>query len=476
MQMSKSQFELRDGLPAGTRVGGYVVETLLGYGGYSVVYRARHAELGSVVALKEYMPADLSVREFGTIHPRSSESIPYYEDGKRRFLEEAKQIVHFKDILGVIDCLDFFRANGTAYIVMEYVEGMSFAELLSQRESSGNPLDENELRAIVVPLLKTLSQLHEADVLHRDIKPSNILLRQRNGTPILIDFGAAKQYAAIHSKSVAPFTEGYAALEQVGEGELGTWTDLYAIGAVMWRVVAGGNPPWNPPNPKKVEFRASAMLAGKRDPMPAAVELGKDRFSQPLLVAIDKCLRIKKAERIPSCETLLSVIEIDKPTPDLTNLASIDESNTVNITKPKNVNKAKSSVSEKINKSVSFFARFMTGFTALMTGLIISFIVAVESTAGVLSLLPIVVGLAVLIYVILFREGSFVIGLVFVFSCLTKLWGFLVFSLGVFLAGGKWLGFLPDIPHLAYMIAISIGAGFFKISRIIFNEVQELKQ
>ena len=121
----------------------------------------------------------------------------------------------------MVDCLGFFRANGTAYLVMEHVDGMSLAALLRQREAKGLPLDENELRSIVVPLLDTLSRLHKADVLHRDIKPSNILVRQASGQPVLIDFGAAKQQAAVFSKSVAPFTEGYAALEQVGEGDLG---------------------------------------------------------------------------------------------------------------------------------------------------------------------------------------------------------------------------------------------------------------
>ncbi len=265
--MGKSQSDLRDALPAGTVVGEYEVDALLGHGGFSVVYRAHHVELGRVVALKEYLPAEIAVRDGWEVYPRGTECTPQYEDGRRRFLEEARRIVEFKDDPGVVACLGFFRANGTAYIVLEFVEGMSLAELLRQREAAGNPLDESQLRSIVLPLLETLSRLHKADVLHRDIKPSNILVRRSDGMPVLIDFGAAKQHVALQSKSQAPFTPEYAALEQVGDGELGPWTDIYAIGAVMWRVVAGGKPPWVPPNPKKVELRASAVLTGKRDPL-----------------------------------------------------------------------------------------------------------------------------------------------------------------------------------------------------------------
>ena len=89
--------------------------------------------------------------------------------------------------------------------------------------------------------------MHEAGVLHRDIKPSNFLIRREDEQPVLIDFGAAKWTFAKHSNSLAPYTPGYAAIEQVSEGRLGTWTDIYVIGAVMWRIVAGGNRPYEPP-------------------------------------------------------------------------------------------------------------------------------------------------------------------------------------------------------------------------------------
>ncbi len=293
----------------GTALRGYRIEAVLGYGGYGVVYRARHEELGHEVAIKEYLPAELSVREAGTVHPRSADCMQVYEDGKRRFLEEAKRIVQFKTDPGVVTCTDFFRANGTAYLVMEYIEGLSLAALLKERETAGRVFDENDLKSVAVPLLETLLRLHRAGVLHRDIKPSNILIRRSDGQPVLIDFGAAKQLTADHTKSAAPYTEGYAAFEQVGEGELGPWTDVYAFGAVLWRMVAGGKPPWKPPNPKRVELRVAAELAGTPDPQPSAAALGEGRFSDELLSAIDRSLAISADKRPRDLENMRHALD-----------------------------------------------------------------------------------------------------------------------------------------------------------------------
>ena len=104
---------------------------------------------------------------------------------------------------------------------------------------------------------------------------------------------------------MAPYTEGYAAVEQIGDGDLGTWTDVYGIGAVLWRIVAGGKPPWTPPNPTRVESRLSAIARGKPDPLPKARELGTDRFSDDVLDAIDNCIVLPEKERIQNCDQLL---------------------------------------------------------------------------------------------------------------------------------------------------------------------------
>ena len=244
--MPANEHERRDALPRGTALRGYTIEEVLGHGGFGIVYRARHNELGGLVAIKEYLPVESALRDGAAVHPRSAACRADYEDGLRRFLEEAKALIGFRDHPSIVSCRDFFRANGTAYLVMEHEDGLPLSVLLQRREAAGRPFAEADLLAVMVPLLEGLARVHEAGALHRDIKPANILVRRADERPVLIDFGAAKQGAAERSKSMAPYTEGYAALEQVGEGELGPWTDLYAAGAVMWRMAAGGNPPWQP--------------------------------------------------------------------------------------------------------------------------------------------------------------------------------------------------------------------------------------
>ena len=307
--MPADEQERRDALPRGAVLGAYTVEKVLGHGGFGIVYRARHNELDNQVAIKEYLPIELAVREGASVHPRSASCRAGYEDGLRRFRDEARALIEFQSHPSIVSCREFFRENGTAYLVMEYEEGLSLSELLRRRETAGGrPFDEADLLAVMVPLLEGLARVHETGMLHRDIKPSNILVRRSDEWPVLIDFGAAKQMAAERSKSLAPFTEGYAALEQVGEGKLGSWTDLYAVGAVMWRIVAGGNPPWQPPHPVKVEKRATAALRGEADPMPAARKLGAGRFSPGVLKAIDRCLKLDEKERLRDCGELLGLL------------------------------------------------------------------------------------------------------------------------------------------------------------------------
>ena len=323
--MAEEKFELRGSLAPGTVLSGYVIEAVLGYGGYGVVYRARHEELRQQVAIKEYLPAELAVREAGTVYPRSEGCREPYEDGKRRFLEEARRIAELKDDPGVVSCTNFFRANGTAYLVMEYIDGLSLSALLQQRESAGRPFAESDLRSVATPLIETLGRLHRAGILHRDIKPSNILVRRADDQPVLIDFGAAKQVTARHSKSTAPLTPGYAAFEQVGEGELGPWTDIYGLGAVLWRMVAGGNRPWEPPNPKLVELRAAALLQGKSDPLPSAAKLGAGRFAAELLAEIDRCLTVAVDQRprdLKDLKIALQGLERDRVLPSPPSVAN----------------------------------------------------------------------------------------------------------------------------------------------------------
>ena len=206
------------------------------------------------------------------------------------------------------------------------------SEFLRLREDAGQPFTEADLLAVVEPLLEGLAVVHRAGVLHRDIKPGNIFVRRqdditgRPAHPVLIDFGAAKQnYLERHSRSRAPYTPGYAADEQIAsEGDIGPWTDIYAVGALMWRMVAGGCPgdsrltvahesdkggpgTWSP-TPRAVERRAYALRRGRPDPMAPAAELGAGRFSRHVLKAIDRCLALDPEDRPKKCGELRALL------------------------------------------------------------------------------------------------------------------------------------------------------------------------
>ena len=300
----------RDALPPGSVLREYRIQEVLGYGGFGIVYKARHFELEQVVAIKEYLPSELAIREGTVVRARGTDCETGFADGLRRFREEAKALIAFQQHPSIVDCRDFFRGHGTAYLVMEYVDGLPLSELLRQREAAGQPFTESDLLSIAVPLAQGLAHMHRAGVIHRDIKPANILVRRADQPPVLIDFGAAKQAVAGHSRSPAPYTEGYAALEQVGDGQVGPWTDLYGYGAVLWRMVAGGNPPWEPPNPVKVESRAVAHVRGATDPLPTAKELGAGRFAGELLDVIDGCMRLQDTERIGESERVVELLGV----------------------------------------------------------------------------------------------------------------------------------------------------------------------
>lgn len=308
--MPTGQPDRRDALASGTLVRDYVIHEVLGHGGFGIVYKARHRELGHFVAIKEYLPAELALREGTVVRPHSADREAAFDDGLRRFLEEAKALIAFQDHPSVVACRDFFRGNGTAYFVMEFVDGLPLSQELRNREAEGRPFTEEDLLAIAVPLAEGLAHVHAAGVLHRDVKPANILIRRADGRPVLIDFGAAKQTVAGRTRSFAPYTEGYAALEQVAEGRLGPWTDVYGFGAVLWRMVAGGSPPWDPPNPAKVESRANAQLSGESDPLPSATKLGAARFSRDLLAMIDRCLQLQDSERLADCGQVLRLLQL----------------------------------------------------------------------------------------------------------------------------------------------------------------------
>ncbi|WP_317932704.1 serine/threonine protein kinase [Halioxenophilus sp. WMMB6] len=296
-------------LATGTVLQQYRIESVLGYGGFGIVYKGRHLHLDEiVVALKEYLPQEISTREGCDVVPLSNGEQDDYEAGLQRFLTEAKQLVAFNHHPNIVSCRDFFEANGTAYLVMDFENGVPLSDLLKQRQLADEPFSEAEILAIMLPLLDGLATIHRKQVLHRDIKPGNIFIRHDTGAPVLIDFGAAKQDFSQHSKSNAPYTIGYAAFEQVhNEGLLGPWTDLHAIGGVIWRIIKSANPP-------DVNIRVNAIMRGQPDPMLTALATDTEAYSDAFLEAVAGCLCINEEDRWQSAEALIAALnESAKP-------------------------------------------------------------------------------------------------------------------------------------------------------------------
>ena len=227
-------------LRPGQMVGRYEITAILGLGGFGITYRARDTQLNRDVAIKEYLPMALAVRQDGvTVLPRSTKVSEDVSWGRQRFVDEGRTLASLHRARAIVHVFDFLEANGTAYIVMELLKG----ETLEDRLKREGKLDARAIDRILWPLLIGLEEVHGAGFLHRDIKPSNILLNAE-GNPTLIDFGASR--AAIAGRTTAMtaiFTPGYAAAEQMTSAQQGPWTDIYGLSATLYHAVTGKAPP-----------------------------------------------------------------------------------------------------------------------------------------------------------------------------------------------------------------------------------------
>ncbi len=272
----------RMALPPGTRIESFTFDRVLGHGGFGITYLGWNVSLDMPVAIKEYLPAQWAVREQNrSIAPKSTTDKEFFDWGLERFLYEARMMARFKHP-NIVQVQHFFQAHGTAYIVMEYVEGETLEDSLKRCGT----LTEQELKAILLPLLAGLMEVHEAGVLHRDIKPANILLRAADGSPVLADFGAAREDAGARSRLTEIRTRYYAPPEQYSEkGHQGPWTDIYALGAVCYQALLG-----------KVPAEAITRLTPP-DPLIPAIEAGKGKAGAAFLAAMDWALRVQGPDR-----------------------------------------------------------------------------------------------------------------------------------------------------------------------------------
>ena len=274
-------------LPPGYEIEGYRFEKVLGAGGFGITYRALEVGLNRQVAIKEFLPKGFAGRdaEHQSVHPLSDADTGSFDYGLDRFRDEARTLVNFRHP-NIVSVHRLFEANGTAYLVMEYEDGEPLDTILAR----DGTLPETEVWEVLDPLLSGLEQVHAAGFLHRDIKPGNIYIR-RDGTPILIDFGASRQALGEHSQTLSAIvTSGYAPFEQyMTRSKQGPSSDIYALGATLYRLVTGQKPP-------------ESTERVHEDTMVPALEAAAGTYSDRLLKSIDWALAVKAKDRPQSVE------------------------------------------------------------------------------------------------------------------------------------------------------------------------------
>ncbi|MGE5471724.1 MAG: serine/threonine protein kinase [Bacteroidota bacterium] len=288
-------------LPNGYQLEEYTIDRQLSLGGFSIVYLATDPE-GHQVCIKEYLPNSLALRNDGDVKPAiSAEHLGAFRYGMKCFFEEGRSLARLSHP-NVIRVLNFFRANDTVYMVMEYEHGRTLQEFIQKHQGH---ISERFIRGVFTRMLNGLREVHAHKLLHLDLKPSNIYLRGDN-TPVLIDFGAARQTLVTDQPILKPmYTPGFASPEHYGSRkDLGPWSDIYSVGASMYACLAGSAP-------------LAADERMKKDTLGPAMLRWEGQYSDRLLEIIDWCLNLNHLYRPQSVFTLQKALveTVTPPTP-----------------------------------------------------------------------------------------------------------------------------------------------------------------
>src|SRR5712691_3790125 len=272
--------QVNEPIPVGTQLENYRIVRLLASGGFSFVYLA-HDENEAPVAIKEYLPSTLALRANGESYPRIPEQdLATFRVGMKSFFEEGRALAGLSHP-NIVRVLNFFRANETVYLVMRYERGRTLHDHIGRHRGA---LEEAWIRATFAQLLNGLREVHTNKLLHLDIKPGNVYLRN-DGTPLLIDFGAARQALSEEDmKRLPTYTPGFAAPEQHVHRELGPWSDIYAVGATLYACLAAAAP--QPANQRL-----------ENDQLVPASRSWAGAYSKDLLGIIDWCLKLDPLQR-----------------------------------------------------------------------------------------------------------------------------------------------------------------------------------
>jgi serine/threonine protein kinase len=291
-------------LPQGYRLQNYRIDRAISRGGFSIVYRAVD-DNGNVVAIKEYLPSGLVLRTEGSrVHASSIENLDSFRFGMKCFFDEGKSLASINHP-NVVRVLNFFRANETVYMVMKYERGRTLQQYIQGNQGM---LPEGLIRHVFSRLLTGLREVHSRRLLHLDIKPANIYIRT-DGSPVLLDFGAARQVLTTRGSKVTPmYTPGFAAPEQYREGDadrLGPWTDLYGVGASLFACFAAFAPQAADSRVKDEHYVSARKLWG-------------GKYSDNLLELVDQCLKLDSLQRPQSVMQVQKLLSDEIPKKELT--------------------------------------------------------------------------------------------------------------------------------------------------------------
>ena len=289
-------------LPDGLEIAGYRIVKKIASGGFSIVYLA-YDEDGNAVAIKEYLPSSLALRQPGELVPAiSAENLATFRIGLKCFFEEGRALARIAHP-NVVSVVNFFRANETVYMVMAYESGRSLQDhILRRRDKGDRPLvSERFIRKMFSQVMNGLREVHANKLLHLDLKPANVYLRV-DGTPILLDFGAARQTLKSDLPKLYPmYTPGFAPPElYLKNGNLGPWTDIYSIGASMFACMVGAPP-------------QAADQRKANDKMDVHLHKLEDIYTPELIQVIRWCLKIDPLERPQSVFALQKALKEPAP-------------------------------------------------------------------------------------------------------------------------------------------------------------------
>lgn len=328
------------GLAAGTIVyDQYVIDSVLGEGGFGITYLATKQDTGNMVAVKEYFPLAYGRRDGDTdqIHPIEKKEMEYRR-GKERFVREASVLQQFDYLESIVKVWDCFEINGTAYIIMDYIDGITLKEYVAGHGG----LNYDEWMKMLSPVLRSLITLHKHGVIHRDISPDNLMIGMDNRL-YLIDFGAARELEYGKTTTVL-LKVGYAPPEQyLHDGELGPWTDIYAICATTYTALCG-----------KIPADAVARLQGA--PLVPLAEQGM-LLEDWQWSAIQRGMRMRAAERYQNVEELYDALTVATCEEELPTVMDTE---------------LERSVQKKIKRWERYFSRWESGaITAVMLAVIV---------------------------------------------------------------------------------------------------------